>query len=346
MATELSIREELERNMAELEGGKPESEPVSDDGELPEEKPVSEGRDERGRFKKSEGKSEIEETQPAISTEEAKPEVKQGLEAPQGWSAAMKAKFSGLEPDVQAEIIRRENDFHKMVTKHDGELRLGKELQSVINPYMAIIQAEGGTPATAVQSLLNTAYVLRTGSPTQKAQLLQQIASDYGIDMGMQPQHGQQEHNPLQYIQQLQSEINNLKGQLSPERLTQQLQEIKNDDMVRTEIQAFAANPANQHFEKVKSMMAYMLDNGVVSNLQEAYDAACYANPEIRSTMLNTQKADEAAKRKSEVEAKKKAAASITGSPSILSGNNTPPSDRTLREELEANAASLLNSRI
>lgn len=287
-------------------------------------------RDEKGKFAKADEPVETQEAEPPVETP--------SLEAPQSWSATIKEKWATLSPDVQAEIIRRENDFHKTMTRHDGELSLGKQIKDVITPYMPIITAEGGTPATAVQSLLNTAYQLRTGTPERKAQLIQEIAQTYGVDLGvLQGQSPSQEAN---YIQQLQMEIQSLKQTLNPQAIMAQLQEQQEHGKLISDVQAFAANPANKHFEQVKAAMAPLLSSGQAKDLQEAYDMACWASPSIRSTLLNEQKTQEAAKRKAEMEAKKSAAVSVTGSPSAHSGNAKIP-ERTLRDELAANMAAV-----
>lgn len=332
MTDDKSLREQLEEayteHSAPVDPADVVTEPVA-------EPTVDRARDEQGKFTVKETIAE------PVADIVAEPPA--ALPAPQSWTGPMKEKWHTLPPDVQAEINRRENDVHKLATSHDGELRLGREMKDVITPYMPIIQAEGGTPATAVQSLLNTAYQLRTGTPERKAQLIQEIARTYGVDMGaMQGQTPTQEAN---YIQQLQMEIQNLKQTLNPQAIMAQLQEHQEHGRLVSDIQAFAANPANKHFETVKAAMAPLLSSGQAKDLQEAYDMACWANPSIRSTLLESQKTDEAAKRKAEIEAKKSAAVSIKGSPSAASGNTKPP-ERSLRDELAANMASALGSKI
>lgn len=276
---------------------------------------------------------------PAVEVAEVAEPVTPAVEAPQAWTGPMKEKWATLPPDVQAEINRRENDFHKMVTSRDGDLRLGKDMKDVITPYMPIITAEGGNPVAAVQSLLNTAYQLRTGTPQQKADLVRQIAEQYGVDLGQQ---AQPQDN---YLASLQNEIAQLKQAVNPQVIMSQLQEQQDHVRLRSEIDAFAANPANKHFEQLRPVIKALFEAGQAETLQEAYDMACYANPTIRSTMQQEQLAQDAAKRKAEVNAKKQAAVSVTGSPSSSVGNAKIP-DRTTREELEANWAAVHGSKI
>ena len=278
---------------------------------------------------------------PTVEVAEVAEPVTPAIEAPQAWTGPMKEKWATLPADVQAEINRRENDFHKMVTSREGELRLGKDMKDVITPYMPIITAEGGNPVAAVQSLLNTAYQLRTGTPQQKAELVRQIAEQYGVDLGQATQQQPQDN----YLASLQNEIAQLKQAVNPQAIMSQLQEQQEHVKIQSDISAFAANPANKHFETVKATMAPLLASGRAKDLQEAYDMACYADPTIRSTLLQEQASEQAAKRKAEVIAKKQAAVSVTGSPSSSVGNAKIP-DRTTREELEANWAAVHGSKI
>lgn len=344
MTTEKSLREQLQEAYEEVtttEAAVPENDGADDVIEdMAEEKP-DRTRDESGKFTKKD-EAEIAE---GTAIPEAQPEATaQSLEAPQAWTGQMKEKWATLPPDVQAEIVRRENDFHKMVTSKEGELRLGREIKDVITPYMPIITAEGGNPVTAVQSLLNTAYQLRTGTPQQKAALIQQIAETYGVDMGHIQRQGQDQPQD-NYILSLQNEIAQLKQTLNPDAIMSRLQEKQEDDRMRAEVNAFAANPANKHYDQVKAVMASLFASGQTRDLQEAYDMACYANPQIRSTLMQEQDAERQAKRKAELTAKKQAAVSVTGSPSSSAGNAKSP-ERTLREELQANMAAITGSKI
>jgi len=282
------------------------------------------------------GEDEVEDTpdevveKPETPVETPVTPVVEKSDAPVALSGAIKAKWNELPEDVRAEWSKRENDIHQMMTRHDGELRLGREMKEVVSPYMAIIQSEGGTPAGAVKDLLNTAYVLRTGSPQQKAHLLRQVAEQYGVDLGQAAQPQEQIH-PV--IAQMQQELQMLRQQANPEVIEKRLQEKMEYANIQSEVSAFAANPANKHFEQVKPMMAPLLASGQAKDMQEAYDMACYANPTIRSTLLAEQNAALEAKRKADLKAKKQASASVTGSPDLTSPSTKAPT-KSLEDDL------------
>lgn len=326
-----SVRDSIVQAMAEIEEkSKPEVEAEEDlEAEVEVEAQDTRPRDEKGKFKAKDAQEEAPQVVEA-------PEVK-AIEPPQALSGAIKAKWNELPDDVKAEWRRREDDIHKMATSHDAERKLGRDIKDVITPYMPIITAEGGNPISAVQSLLNTAYLLRTGTPEKKAELVRQIAQQYGVDLGQAAQAPQVD--PV--LSSVQQELQQLKQFFTTQ---QQTQEQAQQQQLLQEIQAFAADPKHPHFEQVKSLMAPLLASGQAKDLQEAYDMACHANPSIRSTILQAQDAEKKAKQKAELEAKKKAAVSVTGSPGVTTPNASP--NRDLRDELRANLAAARGAKI
>lgn len=311
------VAADLAAAMAELEGS---------------EKP----RDEEGKFVAEESAEEKETPElPAEPAKELPP-------APQSLNAAEKAEWANLSDKAREIILRREQDYHKEFTAPDGALRLGREIKNVIAPYEAQIRAEGATPVQAVESLLNTAYILRTGTPEQKKALILNTAKQYGVDIGNV--NAEQEYvDPT--IAALQQEIQQLKQLANPDyiksSLTKEMQEAK----IQADIAAFASDPAHVHFETVKPLMASILGSGQAKDLKEAYDMACMANPTIRSTLEAARNAELEAKRKQEVAAKKRAASSVTGSPATPSNAQTTNPKSTVEDDLRA-AFDALESRV
>lgn len=335
---ELSLRETIENAVKEVKEPTVAKDAIVD--EKPEaqaeEKPTKE-RDETGKFKAKE------------TTEATAPEVKKPkIEAPTSWSAGVKSKWDTLDHDLQGEISKREAEMHRMMTAPDGELNLGRKMKEVISPYMAIIQSEGGEPVGAVRDLLNTAYVLRTADPVRKAQLIQQVIQQYGVDMSLL---GQQNAEPQDELSALKQELAQLRQMANPEVLTKQLQAKMENDRVVSEIEQFSRDPANVHYAKVVDYMMGIAPTIRAQNpaaspkeiLQMSYDAACYADKEIRST-LEAQKINaELAKKSQEILAKKKASVSVTGSPGVTVPNSGAP-DRSLADELRHNYRALTSS--
>ncbi len=261
-----------------------------------------------------------------------------GLEtAPRSYTNAVKAKWAELPEDVRQELIKREKDVETGFTKVDEERHLGRQMKDIINPYMPVIQSMGYSAPNVVQSLLNSAYILKTGTPEQKLQHLQQIAESYGINPAeLTKQNSQPSIDPT--VAALMREMAQLKGERQQELTTKQQQE---KEVVNQTIREFAADTeAHPHFEAVRQRMAALLNANQAQNLQDAYEQAIYADPNIRSTLIESHYADNEAKqiadKKAKAEQARKAGSSIKGGPGVAVSNGKPQT-RSLREELRIN---------
>lgn len=302
-------------------------------------------RTETGQFIKSDEKAQTEvkskeqvtKTDNSVSkTPQQQEQIIQPLLAPQKASATLKAKWGELPRDLQEDYLKRESDFHKELTKQDEERIFGRQLKDVIHPYMPTIRAEGADPVKAVAELFNTAHLLRTGTPQQKGELLWRTAQTFGADMRQVPQTAQTVFNP--HLQQLQQQVQQLQGQITQQT---SLKEQQEQSVINQQIETFAADTnAHPHFESVKPHMAALLKDGLAQNLQDAYDQAVYARPDIRS-ILEAQKSSEAeAKRladtKAKAEAAKRAGSSLRGSPGNGVTKNGKVVQSNLRDEISA----------
>lgn len=254
---------------------------------------------------------------------------------PVSLSGAIKAKWNELPADVRAEWKKREDDIHRQMTAQDGDLAVGRRIKDIAAPYEAIIRSEGDTVENAFKDFLNTSYILRVGSPQQKAQAVMEAIKQFNVDLT--PYLGNQHGNPVSALQQ---EIAHLRQQIvDPRQIKTQLQEELETDRIKSEIEAFAANPANVHFAEVKSIMGSLMASGKAKNLQEAYDSAIWSIPSIRAELEAKAQAANAEKKKAEMAAKKKAAASVSGSMGSASPSTNAPQkslEDELREQMQA----------
>lgn len=288
----------------------------------------SRDRDEKGKFKE---KLKLPENDKITV---APVEVK-ATKTPESWMHGERAKhWETLTPAAKEELAKREAEVHQGITKMDEERQLGKQIRDVVTPYLATIQAEGGTPVTAVQSLLNTAHVLRTADPYTKAAHVAQVIKQFDVDLsllGTAVQGQPRQADPM--LMTMQQKLDAVENQL---REQTNLQKANEDAKVQSEIAKFQSDPANKYFEQVKPEMVKLLSAGVAQTLPEAYQIATMANPTVRPLVLAEQA--EAGKRSNEVAAKKKAAVSVVGSSSTIPANTSAPA-KSLRAELEAQFA-------
>lgn len=288
-------------------------------------------RDDVGRFAKEQ---KAEAAAPIPTGDTLTPAgVDPAQQAPNTWTPAARAKFAALEPDVKSEIMKREQDMARAITSHDQDRNFGKTVKDVVTPYLPMIQAEGATPETAIQSLLNTAYRLRTSSPQEKGVLLANLARQYGADLSAFS--GDQEQTQIDpTVQALQQKLQQLEGFISQQHTQQQT--VAEQNLLR-DINAFQADPAHPHFEKVGQQMAGLIKAGLAATLQQAYDQAIYMHPEVRQQVISAQQTDaqrkqiEEAKQKAE-QARKLASVNLISKPSLPTKTMNGSLDQLLSE--------------
>lgn len=252
---------------------------------------------------------------------------------PASWSAAAKAKFATLEPDIQREVLKREDDFHKGIEQYKAKATLADTLYREIQPYEAVLRSEGVTPEVAVRSLMNAAYTLRAGTPQQKAQLIQDVAQTYGIDLSGLASGEVPEIDPNTHA--LQNRLASLEGAIANSFAQRQQHDVQT---LTQQIEQFRNDPKNLYFDDVRQDMGVLIQNARAQTLQDAYDMAIWARPDIRALLLAQQ---QQASDQERLEAAKRSALEAQRAQSVnVRGRNTSfpdaPVGKTLDETLNA----------
>lgn len=233
----------------------------------------------RGDSKAVEAEDEAPETQaeaePELETESARP-------APNTWRKDVAAKWATLPPEVQAEVERRESDFHKGIEKYKAAAQFQDEVQKAVAPYVPTFRSLGISPAEAIQGLMSTDAVLRNGTPHEKLATFQSLAQQYGIDLGQ----AQSFQGADPQVSALQQQIQHLQSYLQQQETKGQQAE---QAAVNAEIARFASDPKHGHFDQVREHMAALLQAGLAKDLSDAYAQAVYANPATRAAVQQQQ---------------------------------------------------------
>jgi hypothetical protein len=310
-------------------------------------KPDTRARDEAGKFIETDKAKPVA----AKQTEQAAPGVQVPsqpigqpiVQAPQSLRAEFKEKFSQLPPEWQAEITRREADTAKALASQDEERLLGKKVNEMAMPYLPTIRAEGATVEKAFSDYLQTAHVLRSGTDIQKAQAVASVINSFKVNpqalfsvlQGANVVPGQQP--PSAYdprLDTLQQRLNQIEQDRQAEIQQRQLQE---QHSLQSQIEAFSSKPGHEHFDRVRTHMGILLENGIASDMDDAYNRAVYADPDIRSTLLATAQPGQ---RQSEATARtaraKNAAVSVTGAPGSSRPLNGSKSLGSIEDDLRA----------
>lgn len=321
-------KEILERHaVEEPEPSATTPEPAAEPTDEPPEQKVAPARDESGKFVKAEkqdGESKQTKETQALQQDDrqavgAQPavEVDRGAvrdvnKAPSSWKPTARAEYDKLPPAIKAEIHRREQDFQNGQTQLLPDAQFGKSLRQTIEPYRMLIEAEGGTPERAVADLLRTAAIFRVGTPQQKLQAVAGIATQFGVDLTplYQQQQGQQASQPAQQVYR-DPRVDQLLADQQRQNTERQQREMA--DLESTVTQWMNAvdtqgNPTRPYAADVINEMYALIPqlreaNPVLTNaqlLEEAYNRATWAHPEVRTLLQQKAAADREAQRQAE----------------------------------------------
>lgn len=278
------------------------------------------------------GSEEDKEGEPEPPKEE---EEKDDLTPPVGWKAQARESWKELPKAAKEEILRRENEINKYHNETAEIRKVGESFQKVIRPFEPMIASQNSDPITAVKNLMTTAAGLTLGSAVQKAQIVSNIISQYGVDIDQLDQvlagKDPKEIDPNSHIAQL------IDQKLTPinQFLTQQRQQTEQlSQQTRTEAQTEVQNFASTHefYEDVREDMADLFDlankRGKSLTLEEAYNRAVALNTDVQAVVKARSAKELAAK-------KKKAASSLKPSDKVGDPNNSGATS-TVRGALEA----------
>lgn len=249
-------------------------------------------RSEDGKFAKVEPETEAE-------TQEMTEEVKPVKKAPSSWRKEAQEKFATLDPLLQEEIEKREQDFHKGLEPLRHKANIADAITTAFKPFEENLRAEGVNPIQAIQHLFGLDNTLRHGTAAQKAQVVNEIMARAGLTTETLSQAPQVDPN----YQALQQQIQHLQSTFQQrEQMSQQQQE----QQLYSEIAQFSQG--KEHFETVRHDMAALLQAGRAQNLDDAYEMAIWANPQVRTALIAKQQAEQKAELSKKAQEAKKAA--------------------------------------
>ena len=250
--------------------------------------------------------------------------------APNTWKKEAQEAWGKADPQIRAEVERREADFHKGIEQYKTAASYGQTMERAIQPFAATIQSLGISPDKAVSELMAADHKLRYGSQEQKNAYFAQLAQSYGIDLANVSAPEQQYIDPN--LSAMQQRVQQLEGHIQNQSLMGQRQA---EATLNSEISAFAADPKHSHFESVKGHMAALLQAGQVPDLASAYEQAVYANPTTRALVLAEQQNAARAEASKKAQAAKTAASVNTRSrPSMPVSQPIGTMDDTIRATL------------
>jgi hypothetical protein len=277
-------------------------EPAHTDGETQS----GPSRDDKGRF----ASSAATETTPA-DPEPPSTAPAETIDAPDGWTAAQKIEWDKLPTEAKRVIADREMSFKQVQEKLNRFSPVEERLERH-RPQLAIA---GTSEAQFINNLI-AAHEALISNPRVA---LQTIARQYGVDpqtvFQLQQQVQQQTApDPI-------SALNQRIAQLEAAGHTQQQAAMAaQQEQVLAQINDFASAREGEalkhpHFNDVRGMMGTLIDGGQAKTLEQAYEMACRAHPDVSRRVAEAARLAEQRQAQRIADEAKRKAVSISGSP-------------------------------
>jgi len=285
-------------------------------------------RDPKGKFVKT-GATETPAVEnaaheaPETHQEEAPAAVAGPLKPPPGWSAAARIQFEKLPPEVREAVAKRESEVAAGFQAKEAVIQKYKGLET----YTPMIEGSGLSHAEFTKRAVEWEQSLKTNpigtllhvaklGNVDIVRLAQQIVQQRGGQPQAQTAPAQQQAAP-----QPQPDIASIVEAKLAER-----ERAVAERQAHGTVDQFLSDPKNIHAEAVADDMAFYISTKRADTLEQAYEMACYAHPEIRALLIRqaganpgaVSETERARRRASEAKA---AAKTTVGAPSGLPPN-------------------------
>lgn len=241
----------------------------------------------------------------------AAPQVKA---APKAWKKELHESFSKLPAEVQDYIVQREAQVEEGFKANGEKVRYAEDINSVLAPYEAMLQAQGVKHhSVAVKTLMNAHYILSTEQPEGRAKFMAGLLSNYGVTLESLTAAVAARGDPANEETAAQKELRARMEKLENDRRTELQGRVDSlKESTRKEVEAFASDPKHPYFNEVAKEVTLLLQDPNMS-LEAAYESAVWANPVTRAKESARIQKDAEAKAKNEAEAAAKAALKARG---------------------------------
>jgi hypothetical protein len=241
-------------------------------------------------------------------------------------------EWQALPDKVKLAFKEYESAIGRMGNRYGQAAQRWQEVQKVISPYEEMIRAENGHPIRAIQSLFETARVLRQGHPEQRSALAYGMVTAYKIphivnqdgSITLRPPNA--DPNLLHRLTQLEGESLTARSRSYQDTAAEVDQTL--EDFLSSEDRPYLQIPGYQE------TMAMLIESGRAPDLQSAYNEAAWMHQESRKVEMARQASQSAATKATQAARARSAAVSVPGnSPGPVTQNLSSVS---LRDELLA----------
>lgn len=279
----------------------------------PTEPKTGPNRDEGGRFaRKEEGAATTEAKAPEAKTEpppaEARPAAPKRT-PPTFIRPTLHEKWGGVDPEIQEELHRYAGVVGGALKERAEATKYAQRWQEALKPYAGVV---GQDPVSYVSSLMETAQAL---DGPNGAAVIAHLVKSRNIDIralaaaldGEAPPPAQQQRqqapsfDPNAIVEQVYSQLQN---RMAVEAFEKQAE--------------FLDEPMPNGRERVRDVMANLIEKGVVSSLEEAYSMAVGAHPTVQEALRQRTAKGEAERHQAQAAQAKAASSSIRGEPVVV----------------------------
>jgi len=268
--------------------------------------------------------------------------------APKSWKPNAQSKWAGVDPEIRAEVHRREKEVSRVFGETNGIREHVKQFSETIRPFEARIRSSGMQPLELVGELLKSDYILSSAPAVARAEFMASLIKQYGVDIRALDSAlaGEKVEDPVtSRVEALLAErLSPLQAFMNQQQQIARSQEQQILTEAASTIEAIATDSAKYpHYEAVRQDMADIIEMNARRNVyltpDQAYTRAVAMNPEWGAQAAlqvnNGRQLQQARDLNSRAQRALNASSSTSGAPggSPVGGVNTSSS---LRDTIEA----------
>lgn len=243
------------------------------------------------------------------------------IKAPVNWGPKERESWSKVPRDLQEKIMTREKEIGTVMQTTADARRTHEDFGQLTQKYGAVLSGMGSTPMETVSNLFDTVANLRMGSPIQKAQVVANLISEFGVDVntldsalvGAAPTP--EAHQVSQIEQMVAQKLAPFEAMMGQQNAMVQQQKAQQQETANTEVQNFSQQA--EFLNDVRMDMADMIDmaakRGVDMTLEDAYAKACAINPQISGVLAERAQRETLTGANTTMSSKRNAASSVVG---------------------------------
>lgn len=274
-------------------------------------------------FSSAETQSEPQTTGNAAGEQTASQEpavIDEWMDAPKAYTKEYQENFKSLSPEWRKYLIEREKQVEKGFSEQGNKIGAYKWADDVFGTRQERLGKLGFKGSRDYVEHLTAIDDALANDPVGT---LRALSEAYGVDV----------NNNEQISNSLQKQINEIQQSLANQQAFIQAQQTQNankafDEFVAAKDEAGALK--HPYWQEVRTDMVPLLQNGISTTLEDAYERAIWTNKDVREKII-------AAQAKADIDSKVAAASKAKEAGFAPKSKQTAPDrELSLREELEA----------